>query len=753
MANATDACAPILGNASLLCVDPLSDEAAACLQDAAGTGLFGSYLVFWRCTLHASPLSLLLLVPWLLMLLLALGSTADVFLMPQLHYLSDLLRLSPDVAGVTLLAVGNGAPDVFSAIAVATGNLQTQMDLSLMLSDIIGGTLFIMTVVVGSVVWLASDRSPGWTVGKLPFWRDTIALLVAVSAVLKVAHDGVINIEEAVGFLLLHAVYIGLVLTLPRLSRLLKARRARIGGAPTSSRTSAPTSALLSLAHPFASSSPLPFVEPLAGHSAPPFADLGPLGPLNGVTSNIGGGPLPPLTVTAPLTASEAARLPLSRATLAPEPSRHQLQPLSLEPAQTGRASNPSSSNRHGGSSESLRLQWLWGEWGTPGEAEARGEGSRGGAGAAAAHGGLFGGGGRVAMSGLDMPEGGSGVAAWAMWLLELPLSTLRWATIPSSDGEWDRRRRFWTAACPPLAICLFAAEVYSNLGGGGGGGDPCPNATAAAGGGGGGRGGLNSTRLTSISLLASSISQDSSISRDEVSSSLASQGARISLTSQGGGGGARGALDETLDEAVGGTTTSTAFESDLHRLLAATLGGSGVPLLACLVAAALPLALLLYCASHNQAPPRWQPLLVGAGFVMTVVWLDRIATELIALIETFGYLFGISTSILGLTVIAIGNSIGDFVADTAAAREGSVSAVRMALAACFGSPVIMNIVSVGLSFTLRLLLSGGAPICFSPINGVTRLGFLLFYLTVLSHLIVFPLNGYRYKSASKVSQ
>ena len=76
MANATDACAPILGNASLLCVDPLSDEAAACLQDAAGTGLFGSYLLFWRCTADSNPAMFLLLGPWLLMLLVALCTTA-----------------------------------------------------------------------------------------------------------------------------------------------------------------------------------------------------------------------------------------------------------------------------------------------------------------------------------------------------------------------------------------------------------------------------------------------------------------------------------------------------------------------------------------------------------------------------------------------------------------------------------------------------------------------------------------------------
>ena len=82
------------------------------------------------------------------------------------------------------------------------------------------------------------------------------------------------------------------------------------------------------------------------------------------------------------------------------------------------------------------------------------------------------------------------------------------------------------------------------------------------------------------------------------------------------------------------------------------------------------------------ERPPRWYPLLVLAGFCTTIVWLDLLANEVVAIIESFGLVSGISTSILGLTVIAVGNSIGDFVADTAAAhlevREGSDRGERL---------------------------------------------------------------------------
>ena len=46
-----------------------------------------------------------------------LGSTADMYLSPALEVISDKLSCSESLAGVTLLALGNGAPDVFASLS------------------------------------------------------------------------------------------------------------------------------------------------------------------------------------------------------------------------------------------------------------------------------------------------------------------------------------------------------------------------------------------------------------------------------------------------------------------------------------------------------------------------------------------------------------------------------------------------------------------------------------------------------------
>ena len=59
--------------------------------------------------------------------------------------------------------------------------------------------------------------------------------------------------------------------------------------------------------------------------------------------------------------------------------------------------------------------------------------------------------------------------------------------------------------------------------------------------------------------------------------------------------------------------------------------------------------------------------------------------------------------AILGLTVLAIGNSVGDWVADTAVARAGHPS---MGVASCFGSPLLNDVLGLGIALTVSTAIA-----------------------------------------------
>lgn len=57
-----------------------------------------------------------------------LGSTADEYLSPALEHMTISFGIPESLAGVTLLAFGNGAPDVFASIASATSSDDVRQD-------------------------------------------------------------------------------------------------------------------------------------------------------------------------------------------------------------------------------------------------------------------------------------------------------------------------------------------------------------------------------------------------------------------------------------------------------------------------------------------------------------------------------------------------------------------------------------------------------------------------------------------------
>ncbi|OEL32116.1 hypothetical protein BAE44_0006865 [Dichanthelium oligosanthes] len=175
------------------------------------------YLRLFYCGFGRAPwLGGAALALWLLVLFYLLGDTASQYFCASLEGLSAALRLPPAIAGVTLLSLGNGAPDVLSSVvafAAAGGGGGDAGDVGL--SSVLGGALFVSTVVAGVVVIVAGSRTDAAavTIERRGFVRDVCFLLVALCYLLAVLLTGTVTVWVAASFLSLYAAYVLLVWT------------------------------------------------------------------------------------------------------------------------------------------------------------------------------------------------------------------------------------------------------------------------------------------------------------------------------------------------------------------------------------------------------------------------------------------------------------------------------------------------------------------------------------------------------------
>ena len=158
----------------------------------------------------------------------------------------------------------------------------------------------------------------------------------------------------------------------------------------------------------------------------------------------------------------------------------------------------------------------------------------------------------------------------------------------------------------------------------------------------------------------------------------------------------------------------------------------------------------ILLLTSEPSRPPRYRPVLTFLGFIVSMTWISNIANEVVGVLKALGVILRISDAILGLTVFAVGNSLGDLVADITVAKLGYPV---MALSACFGGPMLNILIGIGASGLIMTLRGGnkyserhpGRPVKYKPyvisinpslvISGITLL------VTLLGLLIVVPMN------------
>jgi hypothetical protein len=165
--------------------------------------------IFCHNTLFSTSTWMIVLFPPLLLgltlLFRLLGSTADEYFSPSLEMFSVKLGLPPRFAGVTLLALGNGASDVSATMNAIWNDPVNGYKLSL--GALTGASMFITTVVAGSVI-LAN----GGMVCRGAMLRDVVALAVTVVVVALTLEGGEVDSKTESLFISIYVVYVLIVL-------------------------------------------------------------------------------------------------------------------------------------------------------------------------------------------------------------------------------------------------------------------------------------------------------------------------------------------------------------------------------------------------------------------------------------------------------------------------------------------------------------------------------------------------------------
>eukprot|EP01125_Pyxidicula_operculata_P021394 TRINITY_DN821_c0_g1_i1.p1 TRINITY_DN821_c0_g1~~TRINITY_DN821_c0_g1_i1.p1 ORF type:complete len:789 (-),score=139.13 TRINITY_DN821_c0_g1_i1:132-2387(-) len=160
-----------------------------------------------------------------------------------------------------------------------------------------------------------------------------------------------------------------------------------------------------------------------------------------------------------------------------------------------------------------------------------------------------------------------------------------------------------------------------------------------------------------------------------------------------------------------------------------------------------LALSIAIYFTSKRESPPVYEPIFLLSGMVMSVLWIANIAEELVHVLSALGAAVGISEGIMGLTVLAWGNSIGDFVSNVMIARKGFP---EMAIGASYSAPLTNTMIGLGLAFAIKII-SQGAPIQFqlygsSPdLTNTIYFSFCFVLAQLLITMVVVPLSGFRF--------
>lgn len=176
------------------------------------------------------------------------------------------------------------------------------------------------------------------------------------------------------------------------------------------------------------------------------------------------------------------------------------------------------------------------------------------------------------------------------------------------------------------------------------------------------------------------------------------------------------------------------------------------LPAVGCLILSSVGLLALL-ATTTSEKEPRFRPALCFLGFAVAIAWISTIANEVVGVLKAIGVILDMSDAILGLTIFAVGNSLGDLVADITIAKMGFP---KMALSACFGGPMLNILLGIGLGGMYMTIHNSrrshrkhpDRPIKFKPyeleVSTTLMVSGIALLVTLTGLLIFVPLNRWR---------
>uniref|UniRef100_A0AC35UH19 Na_Ca_ex domain-containing protein n=1 Tax=Rhabditophanes sp. KR3021 TaxID=114890 RepID=A0AC35UH19_9BILA len=148
--------------------------------------------------------------------------------------------------------------------------------------------------------------------------------------------------------------------------------------------------------------------------------------------------------------------------------------------------------------------------------------------------------------------------------------------------------------------------------------------------------------------------------------------------------------------------------------LIVPSYGGPGIWAYV-LVISIIASVVIFYFTDESKEPHYYKILNTFAGFAMSISFIYAVATEIVGIAGLLGLISGMSHEIIGLTVLAWSNSVGDLFSDTAIAKKYP----RIGFTSATGGVLFNILFGFGLPFLIAVIQGKEITLQFTTVTKV----------------------------------